>query len=708
MNTEIERIQTLLSSVWPEWRITKRIGKGSYGAVYEIIRDDLGNGSGFKCALKVLEMEADDMTLTQDATVHVLDSSAGLQGISGESQTELLEEFVRGVSNEINLMLELKGTPNIVSIEDYIVLRDRNIRTILIRTELLQGIDQISELQHGMDRDEVVRLGIDICSALVRCEEKNIIHRDIKPGNLFYSENAGYKLGDFGISRTMESIHERMSMSGVGTIQYMAPEVYFGGRYDHTVDIYSLGLTLYTLLNENLPPLYESTSPQADTGSTDARRRREANMRRLRGEVLPAPTFADDQLASVILTACDPDPARRFQSAAAFRSALTGCLMAVKPGPGNGTEPPKPNPPVSPTFLIWAAALVVLAIALFILFRPSGKKEAKEVAYSIICKDTDGNILNQQDLTGTVGQTVVYTAQNLEGYTVEDRSQKILLSENANENRLVFVYEKEADAADSGAGGDSGEDTPPKPAETPETPATIQWTDSNLGKAVKKYLGTDDEITPEYASGVSELVLDSSDISDISDLQYFTGLEKLSLADNFVSDISPLTALTGLHELNLEKNLVQNVKPLRNMTSLRRLDLYQNSVSDISALSGLTKLNMLDLRENNVTDLSACSDMISMEELYLTSNPDLSDISSLAGMSSLWYLGLKNTKVQDISVLSRADNLSTLILANTRVTNLEPIRSLPVLSYLDIRGCSLDNSSVVDQLKKRDGFQLKQ
>ena len=58
MFNELEYIQELLTSVWPEWKVTKRLGKGTYGAVYEIVRNDLG--SNYQCALKVLQMRADE------------------------------------------------------------------------------------------------------------------------------------------------------------------------------------------------------------------------------------------------------------------------------------------------------------------------------------------------------------------------------------------------------------------------------------------------------------------------------------------------------------------------------------------------------------------------------------------------------------------------------------------------------------------------
>ena len=296
LNTSSSYIQSQLSSVWPEWRITGTLGKGTYGDVYEILRDDLG--ISYKCALKVLTLE------------------------SYESDPSL-EEFVRNVSREIDMMMQLKGAPHIVTIEDYAVLRDKGVRTILIRMELLESVEKLSRKPGGLDKGEVLQLGIDICTALTSCELSNIIHRDIKLSNIFYSKKTGYKLGDFGISRTMDSIHEKISMSSAGTIQYLAPEVYYGYKYDNTVDIYSLGISLYILLNNNLPPFcneYNLPPEQISMAMIH-----EANMRRLRGERFGAPANADERLASVICTACDPDSGNRFQSASQFLNALLAC-----------------------------------------------------------------------------------------------------------------------------------------------------------------------------------------------------------------------------------------------------------------------------------------------------------------------------------------------------------------------------------------------
>ena len=70
----------------------------------------------------------------------------------------------------------------------------------------------------------------------------------MKPENIFVSRFGDFKLGDFGIAR--EQAHTMSNMSKKGTYSYMAPEIYKGEKYDSSIDIYSLGIVLYKLMNQ--------------------------------------------------------------------------------------------------------------------------------------------------------------------------------------------------------------------------------------------------------------------------------------------------------------------------------------------------------------------------------------------------------------------------------------------------------------------------
>ncbi|MCR4895637.1 MAG: serine/threonine protein kinase, partial [Lachnospiraceae bacterium] len=298
-----------IKTVWPEWEIVRLIGKGSFGEVYEAVRSDHQVES--KAAIKVIHIPQADSEL----------DTLRMEGMSDQESKTVLEGQVTDFVNEIQLMETFKGTQNIVSVEDYKVIeKSEGIGwEIYIRMELLTPLAKFVS-DKNLSTDEVVKMGTDLCSALEICAQKGVIHRDIKPENIFVNSFGDYKLGDFGIARSMENFSGSLSMKG--TYNYMAPEVERSKEYDATVDIYSLGLVLYFFLNKKrlpfLDPGKQILTPQE---------RSEALRKRLDGELLPPPCEAPSMLASVILTACHPDPKKRFSNPTAFKNALINTLV---------------------------------------------------------------------------------------------------------------------------------------------------------------------------------------------------------------------------------------------------------------------------------------------------------------------------------------------------------------------------------------------
>ena len=444
MSNGITYIQTLLSSVWPNWKITKQLGYGSYGIVYEIVRENQGNQ--YACALKVLRMEIGGAGIASAA-------ASGYDRSFYAEQERDLDDFENRVRTEIDLMMQLKGIPNIVGIEDYDMVSDEKSRTFLIRMEELESLDKYIKRTKPLQREEIVRMGIDMCTALEHCEEKKILHRDIKPSNIYYTEKAGYKLGDFGISRTLSFLREKMSMTGsIGTILYMAPEVYFGGKYDQTVDIYSLGIVLYIYLNDELPP-FCSGSDRDEAGQVSSTVCHEANMRRLIGDMLPAPINADKALAEIVCKACDPNPANRFQSASAFKKALQMYIKngseETEEGDGDTGDTGEPeSPPRKPSYpmkkILLSAGALLLSVGIMALVRfiyahlTSGEKE---VFYTVFYESAAGELLDQMTYPGTSGETVKIRAPVFDGYTARTNSVSTTLSDKPDDNNIVIIYE---------------------------------------------------------------------------------------------------------------------------------------------------------------------------------------------------------------------------------------------------------------------------
>jgi hypothetical protein len=208
----------------------------------------------------------------------------------------------------------------------------------------------------------IITLGIDMCRALELCQRFSIVHRDIKPENIFVSELGDFKLGDFGIARTVEKttgFHTK-----IGTSAYMAPEIYREGAYGSSVDIYSLGIVLYRMLNDNRTPfLPEHPTPIAYSD------REAALAKRISGAKMPAPRHAEGRLAEIVLKACSYDSKDRYSSPMQMRQELEAIMYSreeasviypqgdkapiepveyVEDGPYIGTQSTLPTSPLLP------------------------------------------------------------------------------------------------------------------------------------------------------------------------------------------------------------------------------------------------------------------------------------------------------------------------------------------------------------------------
>lgn len=310
MNTErmlwgviMEFAKTLLSNVWPEWEIIEEIGTGSFGKVYKIKREYIGDREQFS-ALKVIRipLKPKDASFAFDA--------------DNNSTKEYYKSLVTNIVKEIELMSKVKGHTNIVSYEDHKVIEDENGLgwTILLRMELLMPFSEYIKT-NKIGNKEATRLGIDICKALEVCKKYSIVHRDIKTENVFVSETGDFKLGDFGTALIFDKTVNMATMAG--TYPYMAPEVMKQEPHGHQSDIYSLGIMLYKLLNKNRFPFYPPHPEKITHDSVQ-----ESFRKRLSGEKLPVPCDADKKLSNIILKACEYNRKDRFVNATEMRNAL--------------------------------------------------------------------------------------------------------------------------------------------------------------------------------------------------------------------------------------------------------------------------------------------------------------------------------------------------------------------------------------------------
>ena len=315
---------------WPGWEFVRKLGSGSYGSVYEI-RQQVGPLER-RAALKVIPVPRDENEL-EDLYALGYDKTAVEKSLQSQA-----EDVIR----EFSVMMELKGYTNIVYGEDLRCVPRPNGSgmDVCIQMELLTPL--VRALQPEQAQSQAVTLGRDLLQALAICRSQKIVHRDIKPQNIFVSRSGDYKLGDFGVARAMDRTG---SATKIGTINYMAPEVYHGEHYGSASDVYSLGMVLYWLLNDRRLPFVSMLDRPPKQSEIE-----QAAAKRLQGEPLPLPTHGSEALKKLVCSMCAYHPAERPGVDAlqdAFRSLGGGQHESPAPAP----KEPAVSEPAAPVIL---------------------------------------------------------------------------------------------------------------------------------------------------------------------------------------------------------------------------------------------------------------------------------------------------------------------------------------------------------------------
>ncbi|HET7747508.1 MAG TPA: protein kinase [Vicinamibacteria bacterium] len=345
------------------YEIQALLGQGGMGAVYKAHDPELDRTVAVK-------------------TVHAL-------LLSGEEREEFLERFRREARAAGRL-----SHPNIVSVYDF----GTDGETAFFVMEFVSGVSLETILKEnpllpvGQAQDIVEQ----VAAGLAEAHRHGIVHRDVKPANVFVDERGRVKVGDFGIAR-MEGSELTQKGVGLGTPGYSAPELLRGGPATVHSDVFALGVLAYRVFTGRRP--FQGTLPEAL--ALDILEHRPAAPHALRPEVPP-------HVSDAILRALAKTPEERTPNAEAFARELrgdpeatpalgspgAGPALAVPAAAAAATAPtgtiatvrvPDPPPRRWPWMAVGVAAAVLLSLAAALLaWRASraapGPGEATSVA----------------------------------------------------------------------------------------------------------------------------------------------------------------------------------------------------------------------------------------------------------------------------------------------------------------------------------------
>ncbi len=285
-------------------KLGKRIASGGYGYIYDVIGTDTPQ------VVKVV----DTRKLTRS------DKAGGgpFRRCTKAVHPQTLENqhwLYRVTRLEIESMQNLAGNPNVMPLCDAFEYADpfwgdlpaaacNYERTFLIFMPKLEPLEDYIQVGK-ISEDVLVRMAADISNALSGCRNVNVIHRDLKPDNIYVRTENGktsFVLGDFGAAHRMQSQCET-GVTRVGTDKYCSPEVRYGRTVTYSADVYSLGMVLYYLISGKFP--YAEITATATVPEH------------------PRPLEnTSPQLAAVIYRAIQYAPDKRYASADELRRAL--------------------------------------------------------------------------------------------------------------------------------------------------------------------------------------------------------------------------------------------------------------------------------------------------------------------------------------------------------------------------------------------------
>ncbi len=275
--------------LWENWYLDDYISSGASGAVYKFKQNRFG--TIVYSAVKVISVGVEHTLIPKMKKAYI-------------------NELHKRAESEIMNMYLLKDCPYIVhcnnhAIKDVYDSKGNMISfDILIQMDLHTCLTSYLAENDSLSVNDVLKLADNIGSALKYAHNIDIMHRDIKPSNIFIDDNGNYLLGDLGVSKHLET---DSFLTRTGTEPYIAPEIWNSDGtviYTKSADIYSFGILLYTLLNDNYLPMVSEHSSASEISLSI--------IKRITGSTFEPPKYGSSKLKELVMSACEYNPKQRI------------------------------------------------------------------------------------------------------------------------------------------------------------------------------------------------------------------------------------------------------------------------------------------------------------------------------------------------------------------------------------------------------------
>ena len=273
-----------------------------------VVGDPICEHDGVQCC-PAIKKDTDEKFIVKIISVPESQTQAEALLLSGAfSSNDAIVSYYKsladGIVTEINILQKLAQLEGFISIEGYqVVPKEEGYGCdIYLLSRYFNTLHSLLR-KTPMTRMKALNLGLDLCAALSVSRRMGYIYADLKPANIYLNESQEFRIGDLGFinlnSLQYASLPERYNS------EYTPPEISDAySKLNQTVDIYAIGLILYQVFNNGqLPDTTKGT--------------------------LPAPAYADGEMAKIILKACAEDPAERWQDPVDLGQALVNYMQCT-------------------------------------------------------------------------------------------------------------------------------------------------------------------------------------------------------------------------------------------------------------------------------------------------------------------------------------------------------------------------------------------